>query len=146
MDSLLLAYHMIKKISSALAIVSSILASLLCWIGFSVPDWLYYEDKFLIKKKFGLWTFCYQNRDSHFVYICKSWRHAPSELPDFLRTTQVLVTLACVFCTLSVIIGIFSLFFRQGYAKILPLIAGLLSLITRKKNKVNKIFKFKKKN
>ncbi|RNA12429.1 hypothetical protein BpHYR1_037965 [Brachionus plicatilis] len=130
MDTLLLAYHMAKKISTALAILCSILALLLCWIGFSVPDWLFYEDEYMLKKKFGLWTFCYQNRESPYIYNCKSWRNAPDQIPDFLRTTQVLITMACILSTFSVIVGVLSLFFRKGYAKILPLVAGLLCLLT----------------
>ena len=127
---------MIKKISTAVAIVGSILALLLCWIGFSVPDWLFYEDEFKVKKKFGLWIFCIQSQQSPYVYNCKSWRNTSDQVPDFLRTTQVLITLACLFITLSVIVGILSLFLKKGYAKILPLVAGLFCLLTRKIYKI----------
>lgn len=123
---------MIKKISSTVALVGSILALLLCWIGFSVPDWLFYEDEFRVKKKFGLWNLCIQNQQSPFIFNCKSWRNASDQIPDFLRTTQVLITLACVFVTISVIVGVLSLFLRTGFAKILPLVAGLFCLLTRK--------------
>ncbi|CAF1123120.1 unnamed protein product [Brachionus calyciflorus] len=131
MNSFKFMIHVVKRISIGLAIVFSVLSLCLSWIGFSVPDWLFYEDVNLVKKKFGLWTFCYQNRTSRYpVYKCDPWPSAQDQLPDFVRTTQVLMTLACVCLTFGVIVGILSVIFKNGYAKILPLLAGFLCLLT----------------
>lgn len=122
-------YYIATRTASSLAIVFSVLSLLFCWIGFSVPDWLIYEDENLVKKKFGLWVLCFQDSSSRYpVYTCQSWPQ--DQLPDFLRTTQVLITLGCIFCTFGVVTGITSLFLKNGYYKILPLVAGVFCLLT----------------
>ncbi|CAF3322294.1 unnamed protein product [Rotaria sp. Silwood2] len=111
-------------------IILSLVAFILGWIGFGVPDWhsfqLYTNS---IVEFYGLWAYC-QEQVTTFGTVCNSWSTAENILfggsrPHFIRTSEGLITVGMILLSLGLAIAVL--------ATILPLIAylaGLFALIS----------------
>jgi hypothetical protein len=121
-----------NRISFPLALLLVITSFALSWIAFAVPDFLAFTTVFGFQSKFGLWNMCtlslsyYSNG-----FSCSSWFNQPLTypLPDFLKTTQVMITLGVVFTTYSMLVGLVAVFYRTNLFKLLPLLAGVCAFL-----------------
>jgi hypothetical protein len=57
MGFLMLFMHL-SRVSYQLAILTTLGAFILGWVGFSVPDWMSFSPKLNVENKFGLWSYC----------------------------------------------------------------------------------------
>jgi hypothetical protein len=100
---------------------------LLGWIGFGVPDWHAFQRyNGSTEEYYGLWAYC-QEPAPLYNSICKRWPTAADELfngsrPDFVRTSDGLITVGMIFLSLGLIAAVF--------AAILPLLAYLAGGLT----------------
>ncbi|CAF3825688.1 unnamed protein product [Rotaria sp. Silwood1] len=108
------------KIALVLGILLSLVAFILGWIGFGVPDWQGFQRyNGSIAEFYGLWAYC-QAQSTSFGTVCNRWSTAEDALfngsrPNFIRTSEGLITVGMVFLSLGLAIAI--------VAAILPLIA-----------------------
>ncbi|CAF1332034.1 unnamed protein product [Adineta steineri] len=108
------------------ALVLSLTAFILGWIGFGVPDWHKFQRyNNTIVEYYGLWAYC-QEQSPLFDAICQRWPTAEKELfagsrPSFIRTTEGLMTTGMVILSLGLFIGIL--------AALLPLLAYLAAIL-----------------
>jgi hypothetical protein len=124
-----------NRISFPLALLFVITSFALSLIAFAVPDFLGFTTVFGFQSKFGIWSVCtlslsyYSNG-----FSCTSWFNQPLTypLPNFVRTTQVMITIGVIFTTYSVVAGSVAVFFRTNMFKLLPLLAGVFALIACK--------------
>jgi hypothetical protein len=64
----------LSKVSYPLALLATLSALILGWIGFAVPDWLSFTQVFTNENKFGLWSYCKHSISTDTSgYTCDSW-------------------------------------------------------------------------
>ncbi|CAF1396062.1 unnamed protein product [Adineta steineri] len=104
-----------------------LIAFILGWIGFGVPDWhAFHRYNYSSQEYFGLWSYC-QDQSPLFNTVCNRWSTAQNELfngskPSFVTTADGLITTGMIFLSLGLIAAIL--------AAILPLLAYLAAILT----------------
>jgi hypothetical protein len=68
-----------SKTSFPLALLLTIVALVLSWISFILPDWISYTTIDGIHVKFGLWSECRKVKNFNTQFSCQFW--SPSTLP-----------------------------------------------------------------
>lgn len=127
------AIFALSRITTPIALVLTVICFILAWTGFSVPDWLTFNTVNSYQRKFGLWTTCIQSITFYSNgYSCIMWTQSTEPLPDFLRTTQAMITLGTIFITFALGFGLLSSFAKCakiGFLKFLPILASLCCLV-----------------
>lgn len=152
LDTVRARLRTLKRLSLVIGVLLVMIAMLFFWTGFSVPDWLELKmSQEAMEKKFGLWLACSIHVKGS-VLTCKYWATSNEFFPgkfafwvwkflkirinktikhvlDFLKTTQVLITLGCILGTFSLGFGL-AAFFLNDRTKISIQLAASLSALT----------------
>ncbi|UJR22819.1 hypothetical protein I4U23_025849 [Adineta vaga] len=114
------------KILLIAGIVLSLVAFILGWIGFSVPDWHTFKRfSGSITEYYGLWAYC-QEQTPLYDTVCQRWSTAESQVfngtrPNFISTSQGLITTGMILLSLGLLAAI--------AAALLPLLAFLAAVL-----------------
>lgn len=114
------------KILLAVGILFALIAFVLGWIGFGVPDWHEFQyTNDTSTQYYGLWAYC-QERNVFLNSVCRRWPTAAEQLyngstPNFIKTSQGLITTGMILLSLGLIAGVIS--------AILPLLAYLAAAL-----------------
>ncbi|CAF0778873.1 unnamed protein product [Adineta ricciae] len=113
------------KIFLLAAIFLALVAFILGWIGFGVPQWqtLQRSNTSSVTEYYGLWAYC---QDQTTGTVCRRWSDAADQLfngsrPSFISTSEGLVTTGMIMLSLGLVAGLFSL--------ILPLLCYLAGIL-----------------
>ncbi|CAF0888251.1 unnamed protein product [Adineta ricciae] len=109
-----------------LGILLSLIAFILGWIGFGVPDWHTFQRySGSITEYYGLWAYC-QEQTPLYNTVCQRWSTAEAQVfngtrPNFISTAQGLITTGMILLSLGLATAI--------AAAILPLLAYLAAAL-----------------
>ncbi|CAF1614169.1 unnamed protein product [Adineta ricciae] len=114
------------KVSLILGILLSLIAFILGWISFGVPDWhTFNRYSGSITEYYGLWAYCQEQTPSYNT-ACQRWPSAETQVfngtrPNFISTTQGLITTGMILLSLGLATAI--------AATVLPLLAYLAAAL-----------------
>ncbi|CAF1037163.1 unnamed protein product [Rotaria sordida] len=120
----------IWKICLITGIILLLVAFILGWIGFGVPDWQSFQlYTGSVVEYYGLWAYC-QEQTVTYGTVCNRWYRAETQLfngtrPTFISTSEGLITVGMILLSLGLVVAIL--------ATILPLlgyVASLMALIS----------------
>ncbi|CAF0813423.1 unnamed protein product [Adineta ricciae] len=113
------------KIFLLAAIFLALVAFILGWIGFGVPQWQWLQrsNTSSVTEYYGLWAYC---QDQTTGTVCRHWSDAADQLfngsrPSFISTSEGLITTGMIMLSLGLVAGLFSL--------ILPLLCYLAGIL-----------------